>query len=194
MSPVLAFVPQAAPRQTSLPQRNALRLLHTSALIRGPNGNWYARTFPAQPVWDNTVRALAQRGLVRIESYQGMYELRECAVLTPAGEAERCGVRLTTERPPPVALDAVMRDVEAQIKRLDAEIAASRSATMRESEAARDARRRLAELEAFIARCETRIAGIETERENTIRRRTELGAIVAHAVERVSETLQGDGR
>lgn len=194
MSLVFDPGPAVVPRPTSLAQRNALRLLHTSALIRAANGNWYCRAFPAQPVRNETVRSLKQRGLARIETYQGVYEERACAVLTPAGHAERCGVKLTADRPPPVALDAVMRDVEAQIKRLDAEIAASRSATMRESQAARDARRRLAELEALIARCETRIAAIETDRENTIRRRTELCAIVDHAARRVSEVISEPGR
>jgi len=183
------------PRQTTLIQRNALRLLHTGALIRAGNGNWYGRAFPQQAVRNETVQALVQRGLVRVETYLGLYDVeRACAVLTPAGHAERCGVKLTSERAPPVAIDAVLRDVEAEIKRLDAEIATSRAATLRESEAMRDARRRLAELEAFIARAELRIARIETDRENTISRRTDLRAIVAHAAERVSVTLQESGQ
>lgn len=194
MSLAFSADPPALTRQTTLVQRNALRLLHLSPLVRSPNGNWYGRHFPEQAVRNDTLQALAQRGLARIESFAGLYEERACAVLTPKGHAERCGVRLTADKPPPVALDVVLRDVEAAIRILDAESAAMQAAIQRETDAARDARRRLGEIEAFCARAEARIARIEAERETINRRRTDLRAVVTRAAERVGQSLQESGR
>ncbi len=194
MSALATVAEGPAVRQISMPQRLALRLAHTGALIRAAGGNWFARPFPNQPVTNQTVQALAARGLLRVASYAGLYEERACAVLTPEGRAANCGVRLQAAAPPPVTAEAVLRDVEQALAELDAQEAALRAEILADSEAIRAARRSIAEAEARVARAERTLQRREEARESLGRRRVELAALVAHAADRLGGVIAETGR
>lgn len=182
-----------APRANTMAQRTALRLMHTGALLRaGGNTNWYCRAFPKHPVRDDTLQSLVKRGLARVESYRGLYlDERECAVLTPAGEAVNCGVRIAAPPPPPVAAEVVLREVEAALAVLDADAQKLRAEILQDSAAALEIRRTLAEAEAKIAQAEKRLHQRERARESLNQRRVDLRALVAHACERLGAEIAG---
>ncbi|MGF7053960.1 hypothetical protein GGC47_003148 [Bosea sp. OAE752] len=178
------------------PQRTALRLMRSGALIRAANGAWYSRAFPHQPVNDRTVQALAERGFASIASYRGLYDdERRCAVPTPLGEAFNAGRNYApAPPPPPVAAEVVLREVETALAVLDAEAEKLRSEILQDSAAIRDGRQALARAEASLAAAEKRLEQREHARQSLNARRTELLALVAHTCERIGAVMLEAGR
>ncbi len=185
---------EVKPRPNTMPQRTALRLLHTGALIRAGAGSWYCRAFPQQPVRNETVQTLALRGLARIENYRGLYEDRACCVITPEGMAAECGVRLAITAPPPVGPEVVLREVEDAIAVLTRDTDKLRAEMLRDSATVLQARRMLADIEARLASTERDLTRREEVRLSLAARRTDLRALVAHACERMTTELAEAGR
>lgn len=174
-------------RPITLAMRVALGLAHTGVLIREADGNWRCRSYPQQRVQDVTVRGLLERGLLTPLSQPGLYEDRECAELAQTGQALYGAGPLAGRAPPPVPADVVLREIEEALAVLDRESQALGAALLRESAALRDCAR-------TIAGIESRTARLAATRESLDARRTDLRALVAHAAQRMMETLQEDGR
>lgn len=174
----------------SQPQRRALGLLMTGALYLGATGTWSCRAFPQQVVRLETIDALVERGLATRHTYAGLHMIeRQLAQITPAGMAAYRGVPLATSKPPPVAAETVMRDVEQAMALLDRDIAALHAQNMRDSAAVRETRRSVARIEATITATEANIAKREAARDALERTRISLQVLVAHAAERLAETV-----
>ena len=173
-------------RPISLAMRVALGLAHTGALMREPDGHWRCRAFPLQRVLDITVRGLLERGLVEAVSHRGLHDERECVALVAAGRARYAGGPLAGRAPPPVPAEVVLREIEEALAILDRESKELSAALLRDSAALRDCAR-------TIAGIESRTAKLARTREALDARRADLRAIIAHAAERMVESLQEGG-
>ncbi|PZU95599.1 MAG: hypothetical protein DI527_00895 [Chelatococcus sp.] len=190
-----AAMAAAAPPRLTLPQRVVLGFLHAGALFRGPGGSWRSRAFPQERVLDGTVRALERQGLAQLREIVGRHDQRRCcAVITGAGMAAYRGGRLEARRPPPLAIEGVLDEVEqleaefgARESRIDRALAAL-EAEMRETAAAQ------ARVEARLRTIETKAARLDHERQTLAAGRADLRAVATQACERLGTELGRAGR
>ena len=194
MSAVVQFQPSRLPanKPITLAMRIALRMAAAWPLVRCSDRLWRCRKWPDEKILDATVRGLAERGMLLIESRPALYlEMRESAVTTPRGQAALDGRTLTSDTPPPVGPEVVLRHVEEALAGFSRQIDALRQDILRDSEAARDARQRIAAVEASIVGTERRLIDKEAARERLEACRVDLRALVAHACERMGEEMAG---
>ena len=178
------------PKQLSMPQRLALRMLHTGALFQGPGMSWTCRAFPHQAVQIGTIRCLAERGLVRFETHGGLYgaEFR-AVVLTEAGRAEPLGKPARPATPPPAAAETVIRSVEQAMGEMAArEDRLSRVINALGAEA-RATRAAASRIELRLAAIEESARKADHERATLASCRTDLRAFTTQACEQIGATL-----
>ncbi len=192
MSAVVAFPtkPEAG-QPISLQMRRALGQLHAGALYRTA-GYWRSRAFPEEPVRDATVKSLESRGLVLMQEYEGLYQVRRaCVVITPAGRRlyREQGGRRSTLTAPPVAAEAVLREVEMALAVLDQESQGLARELAQIGNRRIDANRKMAEAQTRLTAVEDRLAKLERARQSLDARRVDLRALVAEAGERLGATL-----
>lgn len=197
MSAALAVVPRAghpdkaAEPSITLAMRRALGLLHAGALYREA-GWWRSRAFPDERVPDATVKGLEQRGLVLMQEYEGLYGVRRaCIVITPHGRRlyrDKGGVRASLTAPP-VAAEAVLREVEMALSLLDRESDALSRELTDIASSRLDASRKVMAAQARLTAIEARLAKLELTRQNLDARRVDLRALVAAAGERLCAEL-----
>lgn len=181
--------PMSGLRPITTAMRIALGMLHAGALYREPGGHWRSRAYPEQPVRDATVRALEERGLARMEEYQGLYGVRRaCLTLTLAGSRAYGGIR-SGMTAPPVAAESVLREVEMALQVLDED--GRKLAAQIEALAACEtvARRLLAKTTAELQGLQVKLSRVETGRQALDARRVDLRALVFEAGTRIGETL-----
>jgi hypothetical protein len=187
-APAAAMPPSRQPehRPITLAMRVALGLAHAGALYREGNSHWRSRGYPDKPVQDQTVQALIQRGLLRLQEYEGLYGVRRaCVVVTPEGRIAYHGGSLAAHRPPPVEAEAVLREVEAALATLSAESQQLGREQAAALDAAIEARRNNIMAQATLDRIEKRLAALAASRAALDARRGDLRCLVQEAAERM---------
>lgn len=191
--PARSHPPEA--RRLSLSMRTALGFLHAGALFLQGRSGWRSRAFPEERVLDRTVRSLETMRLARLQDYEGLHGIRRvCAVITPEGMSLYRGGRLANRRPPPVAAEGVLCEVEQAMDAMEAEAAGLRRAMTDAAARMASARDLILRGEREMNRINERLRRIEDSRARLATCRQDLRAFTDQACERLGAELAEAGR